>query len=43
MTEAEINAKKLEIIQFILDCNDKKVLRECERILKEAIKQAGEQ
>ncbi len=38
MTEAEVNAKKLEIIQFILDCNDEKILLECERILKEAKK-----
>lgn len=36
MTEAEMSAKKLEIIQFILDCNEEKVLLECERILKEA-------
>ncbi len=33
-----MNAKKLEIIQFILDCTDEKILLECERILKEAKK-----
>jgi len=35
MTEAEMNKIKLEIIQFILDCDDEKILLECERILKE--------
>lgn len=36
MSELEIAKRKLEIIQFILDCNDEAVLLECERILKEA-------
>lgn len=37
MTESEIIKKKLEIIQFILDCNDEKVLIVCQSILKESI------
>ena len=35
MTESEMNKKKLEIIQLILDYNDEAILLKCERILKE--------
>ena len=34
-TESEIIKLKLEIIQFILDCNDETVLAEMEKILRE--------
>jgi hypothetical protein len=35
MTESEMIKRKLEIIRFILDCNDENILSECERILRE--------
>lgn len=35
MTTSEMIKEKLEIIQFILDCNDDEVLLECERILRD--------
>ncbi len=37
MSELEMAKRKLEIIQFILDCNDEAVLLECELILKELL------
>jgi hypothetical protein len=36
MTEAEMVRRKLEIIQFILDCNDETILSKLENILKES-------
>lgn len=38
MTESEMIKKKLEIIQFILDCQDENILLEFEEVLKEATK-----
>ena len=35
MTEAEMNKIKLEIIQFILNCDDEAVLSKFEKVLKE--------
>jgi hypothetical protein len=35
MNEAEMIKIKLEIIQFILDCNDERVLSKFEKIIKE--------
>lgn len=34
-TESEIMKLKLEIIQFILDCNDESILAKMEKILQE--------
>ena len=35
MTESEMTNLKLEIIQFILDCNDEAVLSKVKKILQE--------
>ncbi|GGE19122.1 hypothetical protein [Psychroflexus salis] len=35
MAEAEMNKIKLEIIQFILNCDDEAVLSKFENVLKE--------
>jgi len=35
MTKTEMTKLKLEIIQFILDCNDETVLSKMEKVLRE--------